>query len=68
MRFLAQNFGLKFAFLYKTNVLAPFDFENAIFDTTRSAARSELGKLLPPLTGVKCEPVGSLPRYLKAAR
>lgn len=37
-------------------------------DTTRSAAHSEVEKLLPPLTGVKCEPGGSLPRYMEAAR
>lgn len=54
--------------MYEINTLAPFENENAKNDTTRSAARSELEKLLPPLTGVKCEPGRSLPRYLKAAR
>jgi len=38
------------------SALTPFEIEIAKNDTTRSAARSEVRKLLLPLTGVKCEP------------
>lgn len=42
--FFACNFGLKLAFLYEINTLAPFENKNAKNDTKLRAARSEMEK------------------------
>lgn len=58
MHFLARNFGRLLVKSSYISALTPIKNEIAKNDTTRRPCRSEARKLLPPLTGMKCEPGG----------